>query len=163
MIDRLDVCPTEAGNAGFAGCTEAQGIRLVDNAVTFNEPLAFTPKHDLEKSAQGPLEATARALKAHPDFANVRIELRVSDQGSLEANQAAAEKRLAAVLKLLRKKGVGPKRISDSKAIGAVAAEGETPTTRIAIVFESAPVPVPAPAPQQAPTERKSKSRRSSP
>ncbi len=114
IVDDKDACPDKAGvpNADPKkhGCPKAV---VVGKQIKILERVEFdTAQATLRPESGSVLEAVLSVLNKHPEIKKVRVEGHTDNRGSRAYNRGLSQRRAAAVVGWLIKKGVDPSRLT---------------------------------------------------
>jgi outer membrane protein OmpA-like peptidoglycan-associated protein len=112
IVDRLDNCPDEKGTAKNHGCKAPQLVIITKDRLEILDHVKFVTNSDKIPGVSNKLlDNIARVLLAHPEIVHVKVEGHTDNTGKADFNQTLSEKRAAAVVAYLVKKGVAAERL----------------------------------------------------
>ena len=107
MVDRLDACPDLPGPKENRGCPVKGAAKLEGNRIELGEVVYFdTAKDGIQKRSSPLLDNVATIMKTHPEIGKIRVEGHTDAQGKRAYNVKLSQRRAAAVVKALVKRGV---------------------------------------------------------
>jgi outer membrane protein OmpA-like peptidoglycan-associated protein len=138
VVDRLDECPDLPGPKENRGCPVKGGARLDGDRITLEENVYFATGRDVIQKRSDPLlDNVATIMKAHPEIGKVRVEGHTDAQGKRAYNVKLSQRRAAAVVKALVKRGVPAARLAaqglgpDRPVADNATAEGRAKNRRV--------------------------------
>ena len=112
VVDRLDACPDLPGPKENRGCPVKGAAKLEGDRITLEEKVYFaTAKDVIQKRSDPLLDNVATIVKAHPEIGKLRVEGHTDAQGKRAYNVKLSQRRAAAVVKALVKRGVPAERL----------------------------------------------------
>ena len=112
VVDRLDACPDLPGPKENRGCPVKGPAKLEGDRIELGEVVHFdTAKDTIQKRTDPLLDNVATIMKAHPEVGKLRVEGHTDAQGGAAYNRALSQRRAAAVVKALVKRGVPARRL----------------------------------------------------
>jgi outer membrane protein OmpA-like peptidoglycan-associated protein len=138
VVDRLDACPDLPGPKENRGCPVKGAARLEGDRITLEENVYFaTAKDVIQKRSDPLLDNVATIMKAHPEIGKIRVEGHTDGRGGAAYNRALSQRRAAAVVKALVRRGVPAERLvaqgfgSDRPVTDNATAEGRAKNRRV--------------------------------
>jgi outer membrane protein OmpA-like peptidoglycan-associated protein len=121
IIDRLDNCPDEPGDARYQGCVQPQLVMITSERLELLDRVHFeSGKADVLPRSHLLLDNVVRVLASHPTISVVEVRGHTDDRGSEQLNMGLSQKRAESVVAYLVGKGVAGDRL---RAVGR--GEGE--------------------------------------
>ncbi|MBL0213438.1 MAG: OmpA family protein [Myxococcales bacterium] len=112
VVDRLDNCPDEPGPVENQGCKAKQLVKISDGKLEILDIVYFALNKALIQPRSFPLlDDVARVLSTHPEITKIRVEGHTDSQGDDISNKKLSQRRAAAVMAYLIKKGIAPDRL----------------------------------------------------
>ena len=112
IVDRLDNCPTEPGEQHNQGCKAPQKVVITASGLEITDSVYFKlDKAIIEKRSFTLLDNVAAVILNHPEVAVILVEGHTDDQGNDAHNLDLSDRRAAAVMAYLVKKGVPTARL----------------------------------------------------
>ena len=138
VVDRLDACPDLPGPKENRGCPVKGAAKLEGDRIELGEVVYFaTGKDVIQKRSDALLDSVATIMKAHPEIGKVRVEGHTDAQGKRAYNVKLSQRRAAAVVKALVKRGVPAARLAaqglgpDRPVADNATAEGRAKNRRV--------------------------------
>ncbi len=138
VVDRLDACPDLPGPRENRGCPVKGAARLEGDRITLEENVYFdTAKATIQARSNPLLDSVATIVKAHPEIGKLRVEGHTDARGGAAYNRALSQRRAAAVVKALVKRGVPAERLvaqgfgPDQPVADNATAEGRAKNRRV--------------------------------
>ena len=146
IIDRLDNCPDEPGDARYQGCVQPQLVQITSERLELLDRVYFeSGKAEVLRRSHLLLDNVARVLASHPALAVVEVRGHTDDRGGDELNMRLSQKRAESVVAYLVGKGVAGDRLrAVGRGEGEPVYDNDTRTGRAAnrrVEFVIAPAP----------------------
>ncbi len=121
IVDRLDNCPDEPGDARYQGCVQPQLVQITRERIELLDRVHFeSGKASVLERSHPLLDSVARVLAAHPEITTIEVRGHTDDRGGDDFNMRLSQKRAESVVTYLVGKGVAQDRL---RAVGR--GEGE--------------------------------------
>jgi len=162
ILDVDDVCPDQPeninGDKDEDGCPDDMKAVVKGQQIVILDKVFFVTAKDTIISKSFPvLDAVAQTLLDNPQILKIQVDGHTDSRGDEALNQGLSEKRAAAVVRYLKKKGIAGNRLT-SKGFGESkpiddneTEEGLQNNRRVEfqiLEVEAAPAPEPAPEPE---------------
>ncbi len=140
VVDRLDACPDLPGPRENRGCPVKGPAKLEGDRIELGEVVYFdTAKDTIQRRSDALLDSVATIVKAHPEIGKLRVEGHTDAQGARAYNVKLSQRRAAAVVKALVKRGVPAERLvaqgfgPDQPVADNATAEGRAKNRRVEV------------------------------
>ena len=112
IVDRLDNCPDEPGDARYQGCVKPQLVQITPERLELLDRVYFeSGRAQVLTRSHLLLDNVARVIASHPALAVVEVRGHTDDRGSDALNLKLSEKRAEAVVAYLVAQGVPAARL----------------------------------------------------
>ncbi|HZJ70273.1 MAG TPA: OmpA family protein, partial [Planctomycetota bacterium] len=111
IVDRLDNCPDEPGDARYQGCLQPQLVQITRERIELLDRVYFeSGKANVLERSHPLLDSVASVLAAHPEITTIEVRGHTDDRGSDDFNMRLSQKRAELVVAYLVGKGVAQDR-----------------------------------------------------